>query len=328
MRKLMSITAIAAVAVVAIAGAIVWAARSASASGLGKVDGVTIDEDEVHMYAQICSSQPCSSVHSISADSSEHDKRAFVQAMVDTMAEDKALLILARDNGFGDATTYETFEAARERTNTEKSEQAKAGKTVYGVTSYADASFRSRILEQADSYLKQQLGKSGGELYVSDDEAKQYFAANRESWNSKPVVTVLHVTFPTSSQEQVNTALASLTTHLQDAEAYFSSLAVGVRSSSITIDPNATVSPELQDLADAVSGLDVGQTTPIHADGEDCDFYIVTQIEDSDEQADWQRYEARVTEQLQSEKLDRLVEQTKAQYETDVDIGKLVQLIS
>lgn len=318
---------VAVAAVVAAAGCAGWGVHAAMNRSPGMVDGIAITRDEVQLYRTVCSSQPCSSVRSIDGQSSEVQKQTFARGMVHQMAEDKALFILARDHGFGDVTAFDAFEQVREQTNSRKTALAAQGKTVYGVTSYSDTAFRSRVLDQARAYLKEELADRGEELFVSDAEARVWFTQHRKEWTAEPAIGVIHLMVPGSSLDQAKQALAAIGSHTGNMASYLTGAVAGSQTSSVTIDPNATVAPELQAVAQQVQGLAVGQSTPWHTTTDGYDCYVVTDIAAGSDEENWQRYESRIRERLADSKLNHLIEQTRARHETAVDINRLIRLM-
>lgn len=156
-----SIASLTAVICLVVAGALVWAHPwSASAS-----DGTrfTIGDDETKLYADICRTESCS----VSGDAKSQDAASQVDAVRSRIRDDKALLLIAKERGYGDATTYEAFLSAMRNMNTEKTAQAASGQTVYGVTS-------GQSVEQVSGKLSAALdGITAGDLSKADAAIKQ-----------------------------------------------------------------------------------------------------------------------------------------------------------
>lgn len=318
---------------------------SASASGVEHVGTrFTISEDEAGLYVDICKTEGCSSEDGIVSSEAETGSPASsdsgaaaspsgsssaasgtstftAQDVRNRIRNDKALLLIAKDEGYGDAVTYEAFVKAMRSTNTEKSTQAKAGETVYGVTSYTPIEFHSRLITQASEYLEQKLSaKQGDVLYVSDSEARSYFNRYRNEWRSPATYTVLHVTVPVPSENdgdavaQLNSVLDSIAVDVRDREGDTADVSDRIQHalpdavlSDMTLDASAASSPQMQQLIVSFDGMTVGDHTSPVTGNDAISCYLVTGITQSDDDKDWAVYESRIKAQIANRKLDTLI---------------------
>ncbi|KAB7791074.1 hypothetical protein [Bifidobacterium leontopitheci] len=330
--RVAAIVAALAVVCLAAAGMLVWHPWQAAAQSSARSDDVTfaIGDDEMRLYADICAAQTCAGASA---------GKAAADDVTEQIRDDKALLLLAKQYGYGDATTYESFVVAMRSTNTAKSAQAKSGETVYGVTSYTPVDFHSRLITQAGEYLESKLSaKAGDPLYVSTTQAKAYFTAHRGEWTSQPTRTVLQVSLPVAAghsaadaTQQLDQALAQVTAaDAANAKQTIAAALPQANVSSMTLDSSAAASPQMQDLISWLGALSAGQHTDVTAaaDNTTVSAYLVTAVTQASDETDWQTYQSRIMAKLTQAKLDRLVAAKAKHVTIQLDQDKLTTILA
>lgn len=329
------VSAIAVVCLV-LAGIIAWAHPWRADADAGR--GVTrfeIGDDEMRLYADICAAQSCGVAGGGSAAGN-----ASVADVIEQIRSDKALLLLAKQHGYGDATTYDAFIATMKSTNSQKTAQAKSGETVYGVTSYTPVDFHSRLITQAREYLDSKLSAQAGDpLYVSQAQAKSYFLQHRDEWRSQDVRTVLQISVPaqggrseqaaSAAAQRLEQALAAVNAgNAVHAQQSLSAALPGATFRSMTLDSSAAASPQMQDLIGSLRALQAGDHTDVTAEGGMASAYLVTAVTAADDETDWTTYQSRIMAKLVDGKLDRLVASTAKDVTIELDEDKLNSILA
>lgn len=308
----------------------VWSRSSATASPTEETT-IAIGEGELKLYARVCAVQRCGSLPAGQVESSAKDIEKRGQAIKDQIGQDKALLVLARDRGFMDVSTYESFTAAMRRTNDQRRRQVQNGQTVYGMTTYTPMDFRSRVLTQAQEYLKDKLATQAGDpLYVSNEEAKAYFRAHRWQWHAPDSRKISSVRLVRPANMDTKVLDSKLADALRGKAPGELANAAEAALPGCRVDPMPTgmISPTgLPVNVEDLSKLQPGGFLPFRQEGDQAVAYLVTMVNAADEDQDWRTYQGRITDRLEQEKLTALVRKQAVKTHIKVDGERLMSVL-
>lgn len=318
--------------IVVIVACAIWAVRSRASSAASPTEeNITIGEEELKLYESVCAVQTCGSMPAGPVGSSAKDIEKRGRAIKEQIGQDKALLTLARERGFMDVSTYETFTAAMRRTNDQRRRQIQNGRTVYGMMTYTPMDFRSRVLTQAQEYLKNKLATQAGDpLYVSNGEAKSYFRAHRWQWHASDSREIASVTLT----KPANMDIKALDGRLADAvrgktsDELAGAAVAALPGCRVEQMPMGMDSPTGQPAdVEKLSKLQPGGFLPFRQEGDQAVAYLVTMLNTADEDQDWHTYQGRITDRLEQEKLMTMIRSKSSRIHIKVNDEQLMSVL-
>lgn len=104
---------------------------------------------------------------------------------LDEIWQDKATLVLAKEQGLIDSVDHADFLAELAEENQSRAEGIAAGQTVYGVAQFSPEEYYTHRLTELTTSLKKRLSADAGDpLRVSDADVRREFEADRDAWSA------------------------------------------------------------------------------------------------------------------------------------------------
>ncbi|MFG2426351.1 hypothetical protein [Streptomyces sp. NPDC048590] len=104
---------------------------------------------------------------------------------LDEIRQDRAVLVLAQEQGLVDSVDFADLAAERTAENESRAQAVAAGRTVYGVTDFSPEEYYTHRLTELSTGLKDLLSKNSGDpLHVTDAEVRKAFDADPDSWSA------------------------------------------------------------------------------------------------------------------------------------------------
>jgi len=118
-------------------------------------------------------------------------RQLLAERALERCVKDKALFLLTAEQGIDVPASYEQLKQAVKEENQEREKALKNEEVVYGVNRFAEEEYLSRTLTNTRNQLIAELSKEEElPLYVSEDEVRTYYEANKEDWSAK--ATTIH----------------------------------------------------------------------------------------------------------------------------------------
>lgn len=119
-------------------------------------------------------------------------QQLLAERALDRCVNDKALLLLTVEQGIDVPVNYEQFKQAVKEENNVRQKAIKNEDVVYGINQFSEEEYLSHTLTNTRNQLITKLSKEEEQpLYVTDDEIRTYYNANKEDWSAN--ATTIHV---------------------------------------------------------------------------------------------------------------------------------------
>lgn len=249
--------------------------------------------------------------------------RRLTDRALEEIWRDKATLILAKEQGLVDSVDHADFLAELAEENERRAEAIDNGETIYGLTEFSPEEYYSHRLTELRTSLKKRLSATAGDpLWVSEEEVRRAFDADREAWSANATryaYSKLVVPVPADAPPDYVTSLhrrVAAAGRLADAAAR----EPGARLTTATHDgrsPTAPNSPD-RDLVAVLRTLAPGQISGPVAGTHQITFY---QLDGKtvDERAALADYSRRIRQSLIDEKFTQFLQRRVDDSAIEVD---------
>lgn len=236
--------------------------------------------------------------------------------------EDKALLLLAQQQGLVGSVDFADLQAERTAENTSRAEAVAAGRTVYGVTDYSPHEYYGHRLTELATGLKDRLSKNSGDpLHVTDAEVRKAYDDDPDSWNANATTytyTRLVVQVPGKAGADFD---AKLTRRVKTAGDL--SDVSGVADAEVTTDTYGgdgptSVNTHDQDLMSVLGDLKPGEISEPQTGGGQITYYQLDSKKTDDDKA-FSDYRSRIRQSLVEKKYDRYLQRRASDASMHVD---------
>lgn len=231
------------------------------------------------------------------------DRAAAETAAFGETWQDRATLILAKEQGLVDSVDYAGFLTDLARENDSRAKAVAAGQTVYGVTHFSPAEYYTHRLAEITTSLKKRLSaKPGDPLWVTDTDVRHAFDADREAWSANATTyTYSTLVVPAAAQDDAGSLR---TGRLADVAAQVpgATLTTGTYDGGPT-----TLNAHTQDLLAVLGNLAPGEiSAPVPGTGQVTYYQLDSRT--VDENAAFAGYANRIRQSLIDEKFTRYLQ--------------------
>ncbi|MFI7610150.1 hypothetical protein ACIBP6_02795 [Nonomuraea terrae] len=104
---------------------------------------------------------------------------------LDEIRQDKATLVLAKEQGLIGSVDHAAFLTELEEENARRTDAIARGEVVYGLAEFSPEEYYSHRRAELTTLLQQRLSaKAGDPLWVTDAEVRQAFDADKDAWSA------------------------------------------------------------------------------------------------------------------------------------------------
>lgn len=231
------------------------------------------------------------------------------QRALDEIRHDKALLILAREQGLIDSVDHDDFLASVDDENASRSAARAGGDVVYGVTEFAPEEYYGKRITDLTTALEKKLSATGGPVAATDAEVRAAFDADRGEWSAN-ATTYAYSTLVVPASAAVGKPRA-----LRDAAGV-----PGARLTTGTYDGGAAtgLNGHDQELLAVLTTLQPGQVSAPQPGPGEVTYYQLDR-RTVDEDAAFTTYAPRIRQSLVTEKFSQYLQRRAAAVDMDVD---------
>lgn len=253
-------------------------------------------------------------------------RRVLEGRVLDEIAQDKTVFIVAHELGLVDYVDFSGFESALADENASRARDLAGGEIVFGLTSFTPAEYYSHTVTDLRTRMQTALSEDVSDpLYVTDRELTDYYRAHAGDWAANATrYKLTRLTVPvTGDREAVRTDLAAKlqgTPDLTAVAAGYPGSAVQVR----TLDAADATRPTVpdQEALQQVAGLATGQVTAPLDDGGSLVVWRVD-VKTVDDARALSLYASRIRAAVVAEKFDAYLAQRVSDSDIVVDYSQM-----